>query len=44
MLAGRDPQLEKAIEIAMAALQKNPPTQPKRPAYPNRVTPASSPR
>lgn len=32
---GRDPQLEKAIEVAMAALQKNPPKQTKRPAYPN---------
>jgi tricorn protease len=32
---GRDPQLEKAIEVAMAALQKNPPKPTKRPAYPN---------
>ena len=32
---GRDPQLEKAVEVAMAALQKNPPKQTKRPAYPN---------
>ena len=32
---GRDPQLEKAIEVAMAALQKNPPKKTKRPAYPN---------
>ena len=44
MLAGRDLQLEKAIEIASAALQKNPQSEPKRPAYPNRVTPASAPR
>ena len=32
---GRDPQLEKAIEVAMAELQKNPPKHTKRPAYPN---------
>jgi hypothetical protein len=32
---GRDPQLERAVEVAMAALQKNPPKQTKRPAYPN---------
>ena len=32
---GRDPQLEKAIEVAMAALKKNPVVRPKRPAYPN---------
>jgi tricorn protease len=32
---GRDPQLEKAIEVAMALLQKNPPKPTKRPAYPN---------
>lgn len=32
---GRDPQLEKAVEVAMAALQKNPPKQTKRPPYPN---------
>ena len=32
---GRDPQLEKAIEYLMAELQKNPPKEYKRPAYPN---------
>ncbi|HKO35369.1 MAG TPA: PDZ domain-containing protein [Pyrinomonadaceae bacterium] len=32
---GRDPQLEKAVEVLMAALQKNPPKNVKRPAYPN---------
>ena len=32
---GRDPQLEKAVEVVMAALQKNPPKPVKRPAYPN---------
>jgi tricorn protease len=32
---GRDPQLEKAVEYLMAELQKNPPKEYKRPAYPN---------
>jgi tricorn protease len=32
VIAGRDPQLEKAIEIALAELKKNPPKTPKRPA------------
>ena len=32
---GKDPQLERAIKEVMAALEKNPLTQPKRPAYPN---------
>ncbi|MBA3637753.1 MAG: PD40 domain-containing protein [Acidobacteria bacterium] len=36
VIAGRDPQLEKAIEVVMAELKKNPPTEPKRPAYPVR--------
>lgn len=36
VIAGRDPQLEKAIEVVMAELKKNPPTTPKRPAYPVR--------
>mgnify|MGYP006172753085 CR=1 FL=1 len=36
VIAGRDPQLEKAIEVVMAELKKNPPTDPKRPAYPVR--------
>jgi tricorn protease len=31
--AGRDPQLEKAIEIINQQLAKNPPPHPKRPAY-----------
>ena len=31
---GKDPQLEKAIEVVMAELKKNPPAKPKRPAYP----------
>jgi tricorn protease len=36
VIAGRDPQLEKAIEVVMAELKKSPPTSPKRPAYPVR--------
>jgi tricorn protease len=39
VIAGRDPQLEKAIEVVMAEMQKNPPKVPKRPPYPNRVVP-----
>jgi tricorn protease len=33
--AGRDPQLEKAVEVVMGTLKKNPAPSPKRPAYPN---------
>jgi tricorn protease len=36
VIAGRDPQLEKAIELVMADLKKNPPAKPARPAYPVR--------
>lgn len=32
--AGRDPQLEKAVQIALEELKKRPPAQPARPAYP----------
>jgi tricorn protease len=32
---GRDTQLEKAVELAMAELKKNPPKKVVRPAYPN---------
>ncbi len=32
---GRDPQLEKAVEWLLSELQKNPPKEYKRPAYPN---------
>ncbi|MGA2362539.1 MAG: PDZ domain-containing protein [Candidatus Aminicenantales bacterium] len=32
---GKDPQLDKAIEVVMAGLTKNPPVKPKRPAYPD---------
>jgi tricorn protease len=34
VIAGHDPQLEKAIEIVMEELKKNPPEKPKRPPYP----------
>ena len=34
VIAGQDPQLEKAIQVVMEELKKNPPAQPKRPAYP----------
>ena len=37
IIAGRDPQLDKAIEVAMKQLAENPPSQPVRPAYPVRV-------
>jgi len=33
--AGRDTQLERAIEVCLELLKKTPPPQPKRPAYPN---------
>lgn len=36
--AGRDPQLDKAIEVVMQQLQANPPRAPKRPPYPVRVS------
>ena len=32
---GKDPQLDKAIEVVMAGLAKNPPVKPKRPAFPD---------
>jgi tricorn protease len=34
VVAGRDPQLERAIAVAMEELKKNPPARPKRPDYP----------
>jgi tricorn protease len=37
VIAGKDPQLEKAIEVVMKALEKNPPVRLKRPAFPVRV-------
>lgn len=37
VIKGKDPQLEKAIEVALKELEKNPPAKPVRPAYPVRV-------
>lgn len=34
VIAGRDPQLEKAIEVALAQISKNPTVAPKHPAFP----------
>lgn len=39
VIAGHDPQLEKAIAIVVEQLDKNPTERPKRPAYPVRVRP-----
>jgi tricorn protease len=36
VIAGRDPQLEKAIEVALKQLQENPQREPVRPPYPIR--------
>ena len=36
VIAGHDPQLEKAIEVIQAELAKNPPVKPKRPPYPDK--------
>jgi tricorn protease len=35
--AGRDPQLEKAIEVVLEELARNPPKQPVKPPFPVRV-------
>ena len=37
VIAGRDPQLERAIAVALEELKKNPPATPKRPPYPNKT-------
>jgi tricorn protease len=37
---GRDPQLEKAVEVALEELKKNPPAVLRRPAFPNYNRPA----
>ena len=39
MLNGGDPQLDKAIELALEQLRTNPPIRPKRPADPDRSQP-----
>jgi tricorn protease len=33
--AGRDPQLERAVQLVLAEIEKNPQPKPQRPAYPN---------
>ena len=38
VINGRDPQLEKAIQVVMEELKKNPPKQPQRPPFPVRNT------
>jgi tricorn protease len=38
VIAGKDPQLERAIQIVMDELKKNPPKPAKRPPYPVRTT------
>ena len=37
IINGKDPQLEKAIQIALEELAKNPPEEPVRPPYPVKV-------
>ena len=37
VIKGKDPQLEKAIEIAIQQLKENPQEEPQRPPYPVRV-------
>ncbi|MGH2626720.1 MAG: hypothetical protein ACRDHY_08735, partial [Anaerolineales bacterium] len=37
VIAGRDPQLERAIEWVKEELRKNPPVMPKRPPFPDRT-------
>jgi tricorn protease len=37
VIAGRDPQLERAIAVVMDALKQNPPAHPTRPPYPVKV-------
>lgn len=39
VIAGRDPQLEKAIEVVLQALEADPPVTPQRPPFPRRVRP-----
>ncbi len=40
---GKDPQLEKAVELVMAELAKKPSAKPKRPTYPNYHNPGGAP-
>ncbi|MEN6335369.1 MAG: PDZ domain-containing protein [Phycisphaerales bacterium] len=41
LAAGRDPQLETAVGVALKLLEKDPPKHPKKPAYPNRSADAN---
>ncbi len=43
VIAGRDPQLERAIAIVTEELKKNPPSGPKRPPYPVKAMKAAAP-
>jgi tricorn protease len=38
VIAGRDPQLDKTIEVALAKLKESPPARSKRPPYPALAT------
>jgi len=40
---GHDPQLERAVAVALDQLKKNPPPEPKRPPYPNYQHPTGPP-
>jgi tricorn protease len=37
VIAGNDPQLQKAIEVVMQQLKENPPMEIKRPPYPDKT-------
>lgn len=39
VIAGRDPQLERAVAVTLEALRKNPVVKPTRPPFPNRTRP-----
>src|SRR5438876_7901001 len=43
-LKGRDPQLEKAVQVVMEELKQNPLPHPHRPAYPNYHSKEADPR
>jgi tricorn protease len=43
VIAGQDPQLEKAIEVILEELEKSPPPTPKRPPFPRRAQQAIDP-
>jgi tricorn protease len=41
--SGRDPQLERAVEVVLEQLRKSPPPAKKKPAYPNYYNQAGAP-